>query len=234
MARIVDTFIAPSATFTDLKRNPSWWMAWLLISVVSLAFVFTVGQKVGFGQMWENQMKSNPSSAAQYEKMTPDQRAFGETITKVVSYGTPVIVLIIAVIVAAVLMGTFNFGMGTEVPFSLSLAIVFYSMLPGILRTILAIVSLLAGADPSSFDINNPVATNLGYLLNGSVLNRAEHPALYTIASWVDVFGIWNVILLGIGFSCVSKVKRSTAIWVVAAWYLLMGLIFTGLAALRG
>ena len=234
MARIVDTFIAPSATFTDLKRNPSWWVAWLLISVVSLAFVFTVGQKVGFGQMWENQMKSNPSSAAQYEKMTPDQRAFGETITKVVSYGTPVIVLIIAVIVAAVLMGTFNFGMGTEVPFSLSLAIVFYSMLPGILRTILAIVSLLAGADPSSFDINNPVATNLGYLLNGSVLNRVEHPALYTIASWFDVFGIWNVILLGIGFSCVSKVKRSTAIWVVAGWYVLMGLIFTGLAALRG
>jgi len=233
-ARIFNMFFSPSTTFTDLKRNPSWWAAWLLISVVALAFVFTMGQKVGFGQAWENQMKSNPTSAAQYEKMTPEQRAFGETITKYVSYGTPVILLIIAVLVAAVLMGTFNFGVGTEVPFGLSLALVFYSMIPGILRSILAIVSLYAGADPTSFDVNNPVASNLGFLLSGSVLNRVEHPALYTLASWVDVFGIWNVILLGIGFSCVSKVKRSTAISIVAAWYVLAGLFFTGLAALRG
>jgi Yip1 domain len=234
VSRIINTFIAPSTTFTDLKRNPSWWVAWLLISVVSLIFVFTVGQKVGFGQMWENQMKANPSSAAQYEKMTPDQRAFGEAITKYVSYATPVIVLIIAVLVAAVLMATFNFGMGTEVPFGLSLALVFYSMLPGILRSLLAVVSLLVGADPASFDINNPAATNLGFFLNGSVFSRVEHPGLYTLTSWVDVFGIWNVILLGIGFSCVSKVKRGTAISVVAGWYVLVGLIFTGLAALRG
>ena len=31
-ARIVDTFIAPSKTLTDLGRNPSWWVPWLLVS----------------------------------------------------------------------------------------------------------------------------------------------------------------------------------------------------------
>jgi len=234
VSRITNVFFSPSKTFTDLKRSPSWWAAWLLISVVSLAFVFAIGQKVGFGQMWENQMKANPSSAAQYEKMTPEQRAFAGNFAKYFSYGTPVIVLIIAVIVAGVMMGTFNFGLGAEIPFGLSLAVVIYSMVPGILKSILAIVSLYAGADPTGFDVNNPVATNLGFLLNGSILNRAEHPALYTLASWVDVFGIWTVILTGIGFACVSKVKKSTAIYVAVGWYALIGLIFTGLAALRG
>jgi hypothetical protein len=34
-ARSVNTFIAPSKTFTDLRRNASWWGPWLLISIVS-------------------------------------------------------------------------------------------------------------------------------------------------------------------------------------------------------
>src|SRR5579862_9748343 len=41
-ARIVDIFIAPSKTFTDLHRNASWWAPWLLISISSLAFVFVM------------------------------------------------------------------------------------------------------------------------------------------------------------------------------------------------
>jgi hypothetical protein len=47
----------------------------------------------------------------------------------------------------------------------------------------------------------------------------------------VDVFNIWTVILLGIGFSCVSKVKRSTAILTVAGWLVIVKLIQAGMAA---
>ncbi len=35
-ARILNTFIAPSKTFTDLQRKSSWWAPWLLISIVSI------------------------------------------------------------------------------------------------------------------------------------------------------------------------------------------------------
>jgi len=233
VSRITNVFFSPTTTFSDLKRNSSWWAAWLLISVFSLLFVFAMQQKVGFQQVWENQMKSSPSSAAQMEKMTPQQRDFAGAITKYVSYASPFFVLIIALIMAGVLTGSFNFGLGAEVGFGLSLAVVFYAMLPGILKSVLGIISLFAGADPEAFDANNPVATNLGYLANGTLFNRAEHPALYTLLSWIDVFGIWTVILIGIGFASVTKVKRSTAISVAAGWYVLMALIFTGLAAIR-
>ncbi len=36
---------------------------------------------------------------------------------------------------------------------------------------------------------------------------------------------------MGIGFSCNSKVKRSTAIAIVAGWYLLYKLVGAGLGA---
>jgi len=42
---------------------------------------------------------------------------------------------------------------------------------------------------------------------------------------------IWTIILIGIGFSCNSKVKRSTAILIVAAWYVGYKLISAGLGA---
>jgi len=38
-------------------------------------------------------------------------------------------------------------------------------------------------------------------------------------------------VLMGIGFACTSKVKRSTAIVIVAAWYLAYKLLGAGLAA---
>ena len=228
VARITNIFFSPSTTFTDLKRNRSWWAAWLLLSVFSLLFTFAVQQKIGFGQVMENQMKSSPKSAEQYEKMTPEQRAIGEKFTAGISYATPALLLIFSLIFAGLYMATFNFGLGAEVPFGLSLAIVIYSGLPEILRFLLAAVSLYAGADPEAFNPQNPVAANLGYFFS-----QTDHPALFTLGSFVDIFRIWTIILAGIGFACVSKVKRSTAITAIACWYVLMALVFTGLAALR-
>jgi len=45
------------------------------------------------------------------------------------------------------------------------------------------------------------------------------------------VFVIWNIVVLGIGFASNSKMKRSTAIVIVAVWYLLYKLAGAGLAA---
>jgi hypothetical protein len=229
--RITDIFFSPSTTFTDVKRSPSWWGPWLVMSVFAFVIVFAMQQKIGWPQMMENEINASPKQAEQLEKLPPEQRAqriaVGATVTKYISYATPVLILIIVVIVAAVLMGTFNFGLGTEISFSTALAVVMYSYLPGIIRSLLAAISLYAGANPEGFNPRNPVASNLGFLVS-----RADHPVLYALGSSVDVFGIWIVILMGIGFSCVSKAKRSTAISVVVGWYVLIALLGAGWIAI--
>jgi len=44
-ARIVNTFIAPSKTFTDLRRSAAWWAPFLLMVIVSTFLVYSVGRR---------------------------------------------------------------------------------------------------------------------------------------------------------------------------------------------
>jgi len=222
-SRIVNTFIAPGKTFADLRRSASWWAPWLLISICSLAFLFIVDRQIGFDQVSRNQI-THSSRAEQFEKLPADQQAkqleISARITRYICYSIPAINLLCFVIMAAVLMGTFNLAAGAAVRFGTSLAIVIYASLPSIVGAILGAISLFAGVDREGFDINNPVATNPAYFMNPS-----EGKFLYGMASALDVIIIWVIILMGIGFAANSKVKRSTAIMIVAAWYLLYKLV---------
>jgi Yip1 domain len=228
-ARIIDTFIAPGKTFADLRRNASWWAPWLLISIFSLIFVFVMNKQIGFEQISKNSIAQS-SRAEQFEKLPPDQQAkqiqISATVARYISYSLPVLNLIIFLIIAAVLMGTFNFGAGASVPFKISLAIVVYGSLPGIIGAVLGIISMFAGVDPAGFNPKNPVATNPGYFMD-----PLGNKFFYGMASALDVFTIWSIVLIGIGFAANSKVKRSTAIILVVGWYLLYKLVTVSMAA---
>jgi hypothetical protein len=227
-ARIVNTFIAPSKTFTDLRRNASWWAPWLLISVFSLAFVFVMSKQIGFEQISKNSIAQS-SRAEQFEKLPADQQAkqiqLSAAFARYISYAIPVVNLIVFVVIAAVLMAAFNFAAGASVPFKTSMAIVIYGSLPGIIGAVLGIASMFAGVDPAGFNAQNPVATNPAYFMD-----PAGNKFLYGMASALDVFIIWNLVLMGIGFACNSKVKRTTSIAIVVGLYLLYKLLGAGIA----
>jgi Yip1 domain len=168
--------------------------------------------------------------APQFEKLPPDQQAkqlqISTALTRYICYATPVVVLIAFVVIAAVLMGTFNFAAGASVRFKTALAIVVYAGLPGIISALLGIISLFTGVDPAGFNIRNPVATNPAYFMDPTA-----NKFLYGMASALDVFVIWTIVLTGIGFACNSKAKRSTAIAIVAGWYVIYKLVGSGMGA---
>ena len=231
--RIVNTFVAPTKTFLDLKRKTTWtsWIApWLVIVAMSLTYAAVVSKKVGFEQVLQNNLEASPKRAAQLEKLPPEQRAqqmkVSLGITQAITYGFPLLVLIGAALVGGLLMATFNFGAGAEVSFKTALAIVMYSSLMGAVSDALAMVSLLAGADPEGFLIQNPVATNPAYFMN-----PADSPALYALAASFNVITIWKWVLYAIGFACVSKMSKGTTITVCFGWFLLITLIGVGFAA---
>jgi len=86
-------------------------------------------------------------------------------------------------------------------------------------------------ADPDQFNAQNPMPTNPGFFFNP----RETSKPLLSLLSSLDVFSIWLMALLGIGFSEAvgRKVKPTTislcfaglwAIWVLAK----MGLSMLG------
>ena len=73
-ARIINTFIAPSKTFTDLRRNASWWGPWLLISIFALLFIYSMDRQIGFEQISRNEV-AHSARADQFDKLPADQQA---------------------------------------------------------------------------------------------------------------------------------------------------------------
>jgi hypothetical protein len=126
-----------------------------------------------------------------------------------------------------VLCATFNFGVGAIVSFKTAYTIMFYASLPSIIGSILGAISMFAGVEPEGFNVKNPVATNPAHFMD-----RSGNKFLYEMASSLDIIAIWTIVLLGIGFACNSKVKRSTAIAVVAGWYLFWKLASAALASM--
>lgn len=230
-ARIVNTFIAPSKTFTDLRRSAAWWGPWILIAVVSMVFVYAMGKQVGFEQVSKNQI-AHSKRAEQFDKLPADQQArqlaLSSKIVGIFAYGSPVLILFFTLISTTALWATFKVGTAAETTFGQAYAISMYAGLPGIVGGILGIVSLFAGVNPEGFDINNPVGTNLAYYLDPETTGKFVRG----MASSLDVLTIWSIILFGIGYASTSKVKRSTAIMIVAGWYLVYKLATSALASL--
>jgi Yip1 domain len=230
-ARIVNTFIAPSKTFTDLRRSAMWWAPWILISVFSIAFIFTIGKQVGFEQISKNQI-AHSKRAEQFDKLPADQQAqqlqLSVKIFQFFAFGSPLLILFFTLISTVALWATFKVGFSADTTFGQAYAIGMYAGLPGIVGAILGIISLFAGVNPEGFDINNPVGTNLAYYLDPDTTGKF----IRGMASSLDVLIIWSIVLIGIGFASTSRVKRSTAIVTIAAWYLLYKLITSALATL--
>ena len=94
------------------------------------------------------------------------------------------------------------------------------------LKTVLVLVSVVAGMSPDSFSFQNPLATNPGYFVS-----PAGNVFLYSVATAVDIFMIWTLILTAIGFTCVSKVKSGTAYAIVFGWWAVLTLVGAAISA---
>src|SRR5215469_685664 len=73
-ARIIDTFLAPNKTFADIHRSALWWGPFLITVILSVAFAYAVGAKIGFRKAVENQIERSPKASQRLEQMPPDQR----------------------------------------------------------------------------------------------------------------------------------------------------------------
>ena len=229
--RVIDTFIAPSKTFEDLKRKESWWVPWLILAIIGLAVGIVLSKKVNWEQLVRQQIENGPR-AAQFESLPKAQQdqqvAISAKVAGILVYGAPVFLLISGLVVAAVLMGVFNFSFDAGVPFVRSMAIVFYSWLPGIIHGALAVITLLLRSDTEGLNPNNLVASNLAYFLDKATTSKA----LYGLASAADVFTIWSIILMGIGFSinaAPKKLSKGTAIILILVIYVVIKVGFAAI-----
>lgn len=232
--RVVDTFIAPSKTFTDILRDSSWWLPWLIGALIGCVFAFAVMNKIGLPTLVESTIHQSKTLEDQVSQATPEVaaqiRSRIGTNFQFALYAGPLLGIIIGIISAAVLLGTANFVFGGKAKFKQMLAVWFYGVLPLTVFYLLVIVSVYAGLAGDSFNINNALGTNIGYYMAGGDSPRW----LVALLSSVDIFAIWSACLLTIGVSIVAGIRRSSAAIVVFGWWFLFVLLKVVGAAVAG
>ncbi len=231
--RVLNTFISPSRTFADLNRKSTWWAPWVLISLSSLCLTFAMDRKIGFDQIARNQITHSRQSRY-FSSLPPDtqtrQVSLTSTMSRYIAYSSSLTILLYYLIPAVVLKMTFGILGRARFPLKTAYAIVMFGMLPSVVERIFGLNSLLVGIKPELVGITQTwvVADNLAFYFDRETTGRF----FYSMASAVDLINLWIINLIGTGFACTSKVKRSTAVIVVAVWYLVFKLAASALASL--
>jgi hypothetical protein len=227
--RVVNTFIEPSKTFNDIKRNRSWWLPFVIIAVLGYGFCFTAVQHVGWDSLTTNVLKSNPRNAARLDKAAPAEQAQMLSVTKGFMegfmVGSPVVILAVNALFALLLWVGFAFVLGGTTSYGEMFAVSIFASLPNALNSVIAIVTVLS-SDPQTYNLNLPSPSNLAYFLSTD-----SAAWLLSIGKSLDVFSLWSLALAGFGGALVAKVKPIRGVAMVFGVWVLYVLVKTGIAA---
>jgi hypothetical protein len=218
--RLTNIFFAPSKTFEDIRdKSRSWWLPFVLSMLFAYLFFALITVKVGWPQVVDNIMQQNTKSQEQLAQATPEARAQIVKITMISTevsvWSTPILVMIIALIVALVLWGTINFVFGGKAKFWHIISIWMWAGLPGIIKMLLG-TAMLFFSPPDMFNLKNFAPTNLG-----AFLPLDTNKFLLFLATKLDVIDIWQLVLIAIGLSIVAKVNRSSGYIAVFGWWII-------------
>jgi hypothetical protein len=222
--RVVNTFVAPTATFKDILRSTSWWLPFVLLVVSSVATAFVVDRKVGFDRAFDNQVRMSQSAQERMAELTPAQKAqtvkIQVEVTKYISYGSFAMIAIFLAIYSLILWASFNVGLGASTKFGQVFAVTMYSALPYLLTALLTILALTLGGNAEGYDYKNPVGTNMGYYLPDAA------PWLRGLLSSFDVVKLWSLVLQAMGMAIIAKKKIAQSAIVVGIFWLI-GVVVT-------
>jgi hypothetical protein len=217
--RLIGVYFSPGETFQEIGRAPR-----LLMPVIALVVFSLAGSSIVTSKMpWESMMEQQSQRQIDSGRVTPEQGELQkEQMRKLApffKFATPFFITVYSIILALILAGVaklVSLMLATENNFKSLFAVAIYSVLAvSIISSILFIV-LLFIKPIDDFDWENPLGSNLAALL--PLIGMESTPGfLKTFLTYIDVFFIWKLILLAIGFAAVSrKLKTSTALtWVV-------------------
>jgi hypothetical protein len=230
--RVVDAFVAPSKTFTDILRSATWWLPFILLVLFGISSAFVVQREVGFDRAYMNSLHSSPAQEDKINGLDPVQKArtidIGTKITAVFSYAAPVLVVIFLAIYSLVLWAAFNFGLGAQTTFSQVFAVSFYAALPYLIVNVLIIATIYLGGNAEAFNYKNPVGTNIAYFMPDAA------GWLKGLLGSLDVIKLWSVALQVIGMAIIAKksIAQSAVIvgifWVIGVIIAIIGGVVGG------
>lgn len=212
ISRMIGVIVSPTKTFTSIARRPTWLVPFAILCTLSIVVSGLIATKTDWRSFFERKLSEN----SRFEQMPQERREQTiETQAKfapkfAVAFGI-VIIAVLLVLLEVVYLGAFNLLNGANLTFPTGWAIVTHAFVPSIIGQVLAIIILLikpkGDIDPEHFLASSVAA----FLPEG-----APH-WLDTLGQSLELFWIWTLVLVAIGFSAANpkKIKLGTAFAVV-------------------
>jgi len=206
VSRMFGVFFSPQKTFEDIVRKPGWVLPIVVLTILSLGVSFALIHRVNWRDYIGQQIEKSPQAA----QLTPDQKAqrveMGVKFTVPFTYAIGVFgPIVFALIFALVFWGAYSLFGGASTNFSTAFGITAHAFLTGLVSSPLLILILYL-KDPSTIDVENPIASNLAAFLPDDSAKW-----LVALCKSFDVFTFWTLILVAIGFAAASPKKLKGA-----------------------
>ncbi len=208
--RVVKMFTQPTAAFAELAARPTWLVALVVLVAASLAVQAVLVPRIDLEATIRQSMEERVGDKvdeAQLERMVEGAEKAG----RITSYLAPLAIPLVLLVVAAVyFLGLKALGSDTAYP-AVFATCVHAAVPPSVVGSaVLAIVAWRRDALTAQ-EIPNLVKSHLGAWLPPDTAKP-----LLALANAVDLFNVWQWILLVLGFEIVARVGRSKAIALVA------------------
>ena len=206
LGRVIGVFFSPGKTFEDIVRKPSWMLPVLLTTILSIAVSFAINQRINWREFMSQQIEKSPRAANLSAEQKQQQIEGGAKFTPPFTYAIGVVGPILAVVIIGLVMwGAYSLLGGASTNFSTAMGITAHAFLTGLVSSPLLILTLFLKPFGTA-DLENPLASNVAALL-------PEDSAKWLVAlcKSIDLFSLWTLILLAIGFAAVNPKKLKGA-----------------------
>jgi len=228
-SRLTGVFFEPSKAFEDIAARPNFWVPLILSIVVGTVMLMLFAQHVGWERMLRHQFEINPRT----QQLPADQREAALQMQlrfmPVVTYAGPLIITPITYLLWALLLwGIIKGIMSAPARYKQVFAAVCYGALPGVIFAILCIAVMFM-KPPDDFNLQNPLVFN-----PGAFMDPVSSPKfVYSLASSLDLFTLWTLVLIGFGLKAAGGKRFSTGSAMTAV-FLPWAIWTLGKAALAG
>jgi hypothetical protein len=204
--RMIGVIFSPKATFEDIAKKPSWLLPVLLSTILGIISTVALNQRMNWRDYVLQQIDKNPRAAQRSAEQKEQQAETSAKFTVYIIYGVGVVgSVMFALIVGAFMMLAYNVLAGAGATFAQSFGIAAHTLVTGIVSTPVFLLVLFL-KPPGMLDPENPVATNLAAFLPDDSAKW-----LVALCKSLDIFTIWTLILIAIGFAAVNPKKLQGA-----------------------
>lgn len=223
--RLVGVFTSPGKTFASIAAKPNWLAPVLAGLIAGIALTAVVFPRMDMRQIVRQSIEESG------REIPPEQMdVIVERGAKVAKVGPVVGIVsqpILLLIIAGLFLVIFKLA-GGDPTFAGSFSVAAHGLLPNALGALLSIPVVMSKATLGYEQVKTGsfLASNLGALAP-----EGTNRALLGLLSSIDVFSIWSLVLLVIGYRAAAKVSKGTAIGVVVGVWAVYVLCKVGLTA---